>query len=105
MLICTMVRSYGRLGLLTSGLFLAIASPCKAQAPGPSVFSVASDGSAQYNDKAIASEDCCGGVITDLAAGRMAWRDKNCRKLLTGWMSVRKVEQGRDVKAGLAIQE
>ena len=43
-----MVRSYRTLGLLTSGLLLAIASPCKPQAPGPSVFRVAADGSAQY---------------------------------------------------------
>ncbi|WP_158789783.1 pectinesterase family protein [Granulicella sp. L46] len=48
MLICTMVRRYGALGLLTSGLFLAIGLHCKAQAPMPSVFRVAADGSAQY---------------------------------------------------------
>lgn len=48
MLICTMVRSYRTLGLLISGLLLAIASPCKPQAPGQSVFRVAADGSAQY---------------------------------------------------------
>src|ERR1700678_2128334 len=48
MLIYTMVRRYGRLALLTSWLFLAIALPCKAQASESSVLRVAADGSAQY---------------------------------------------------------
>src|ERR1700728_2439703 len=65
MLICTMVRSCGRLSLLMSGLFLAMVSPCKAQAPGPSVVRVASDGSAQYKtvQAAVNAVPATGGTV------------------------------------------
>jgi pectin methylesterase-like acyl-CoA thioesterase len=65
MLICTMVCSYGTLGLLTSSLFLAIAPLCKAQAPGPSAFRVAADGSAQYKtvQAAVDAVPATGGTV------------------------------------------
>ncbi len=65
MLICTMVRSFGTLGLLASGFFLAIASPCKAQPSGPTVFRVAADGSAQYKtvQAAVDAIPATGGTV------------------------------------------
>ncbi len=65
MLICTMVRRSDTLAFLTSLLFFAIASPCKGEVPGSSIFRVAADGSSQYKtvQAAVDAVPATGGTI------------------------------------------